>query len=106
MSEVSQSGQCCVQPVGFAFFGCDGDTALVCQDRVGHHQQRTGWVLGFDLLPSSGGFGRRSQEAGQAPGFHVVHAGAAGQPGDDVHRGGAAQAVVTTGCWSGGGQGL
>lgn len=96
----------CVRPVGFAFFGRDGDTALVSKDGVGHHQQRTGRVFSFDLLPSPGRLGRGAQESSQTSGFHVVHTRTAGQPRDDVHRGGTAQAVVTAGGRSGRGQGL
>lgn len=82
--------RCGLQPVGFALFGCDGDTALVGQDGVGHHQQRPRCVLCLDLLPPARGFGRWPQKAGQTAGFHVVHAGAAGQTGDDVDGGGTA----------------
>lgn len=94
------------QPVGFALFGCNRDGALVGQDRVGHHQQGAGGVFCFDLLPSSGSLRRGAQESGQASGFHVVHPGPAGQPRDDVHGRGAAQAVVTAGGRSGWGQSL
>lgn len=79
---------------------------MVSQDGVGHHQQRTRRVFSFDLLPSPGRLGGGAQESGQASMFHVVHARAAGQPRDDVHSGGPAQAVVTAGRWSGGGQSL
>lgn len=99
-------GHCGLQPVGFALFGCDGDAALVGQDGVRHHQQRPRRVLRFDLLPPARGFGRRPQEAGQTAGLHVVHAGAAGQAGDDVDGGGAAQPVVAAGGGRGGRQGL
>lgn len=94
------------QPVGFALFGCNRDGALVGQDRVGHHQQGASGVFRFDLLPSSGSLRRRAQEPGQASGFHVVHTGPAGQPGDDVDGRSAAQAVVTAGGRSGWGQSL
>lgn len=103
---VEVRGQCGPPPVGFALFGCDGDAALVGQHGVGHHQQWPRRVLRFDLLPPARGFGRRPQESGQAAGFHVVHAGAAGQAGDDVEGGGAAQPVVAAGDGRGGRQGL
>lgn len=95
-----------VQPVGFALFGRDSDGALVSQDRVRHHQQRTGGVFGFDLLPSPGRLGWRPQESSQTSNFHVIHTRAASQARDDVHRGSTTQAVVNARSWSGGGQSL
>lgn len=94
------------QPVGFSFFGRDGDGALVGQDGIWHHQQGAGGVLCFDLLPSSGSLGRRAQESRQASWFHVIHPGPAGQPGHDVDGRSAAQAVVSAGGGSGWGQSL
>lgn len=95
-----------IQPVGFALFGCNGDTSLISQDGVGHHQQRARCVFGFDLLSSPRCLWRGAQQSCQASGLHVVNARATSQSRDDVHRGGATQAVLAAGGRSRRGQGV